>query len=260
MHYNQDPLRFRRKVAAVATAAGIIATGTACSAETPTQVLTKTVTVTAPAPKPTPATGEAPAPSDKLKKAEANLLNAAIATGLNIAQDAANPHSLSEAYNGTSVGNKHLALANGLENQSGFPEMFMGYDKTTRQVSIWSLTSTNPQAPVSQWNIDGVTMVFQSQDSGLNNLDRKEATGQQLTAQDFINFFEAGNLGIKQIQTTHGHSVEASIDVDNGGSYQYRANFVGVGDATPITDANSQLLDQMSRDIQSTEIELRHGL
>lgn len=254
----RETYHIRRKLAAVGALVGVAATGAACTSgeATPARTVTRTVTTTAPAPK----TSEAPVAPEKLGQAETRFQSTAILVAKQIAEDATNPNSLCQPYNGVSVGNKKEELAHGLEKKGGFPEMFMTYDRAQRQVTMWSITGENPQAPEGQQKFDEVSLLFQSTDPSLNNLERKIAADQQLTPQDYIAFFD-GDVMTIQVNTLHGSGADPAyvyLAGGKGGTYQYKAP--SASDTVAITDSNSDILDTMSRDMLATETHLRQGI
>ena len=101
-------------------------------------------------------------------------------------------------------------------------------------------------------------LTFQALGPDTNALDRKHAAGKQLEAQDFVDFLKAGDVGARNVQVTHNGPEASYFYLSNDGTYEYKA--ANASDAVSITDSNYGIMERMGRDVELTEIELRHGI
>lgn len=220
MKHNQYPIR--RALIAAGAAVGALATTTACSAENPAPAPTVTVTKTVPAPspstseaKPTPSTStsESKAASAEVETVKKDLKQAAIDTSRGIANDLANPKSLSELYSGDgvySVGNKHLAIEAGRFNRPNFPEMFVHYTPGDHTLFFNSISSPNPNVPTDRMHFNNISLSF-SLGATPNNLDAKLATGKLPTAEDFAAVLANPNIELQSFSIQNTDDSEASV-------------------------------------------------
>ncbi|MEJ0073127.1 MAG: hypothetical protein WDN27_03555 [Candidatus Saccharibacteria bacterium] len=261
---NPNRLRTPARLIPIAALASL-AVLTACTSGDAKPKETVTVTHTVPAPTPTSEKGIVPTTSEKLTDAKVRFQSASILAAKQIAEDATNPKSFTEAYGGTSVGNKRLELAKDLDKKAGFPEIFMSYDysKASRQASFTAVSIPTPGATSDQTKFNSVTITFESIDPGLNNLDRQIAAAKQLTAQDYLTFLD-GDISAREVAVMNDSTVsdEQRVSLTLGpteGTYQVYKPLSTAGHID-ITDGNSELLDGVSRDMQIVAGVLHQGL